>query len=80
MRARIKGDGERPMLFALSTCRDFIRTVPARSHDSTGPRILTPIQKTTFPTRRGMRACRPNRFPYGSSRSRMLTPSLLASR
>jgi hypothetical protein len=33
MRARIKGDGERPMLYVFNTCRDFIRTVPALQHD-----------------------------------------------
>lgn len=34
MRARMKGDGERPMLYVFSTCVDFIRTVPALQHDS----------------------------------------------
>ncbi len=33
MRARIAGDGETPMLFVFSTCRDFIRTVPVLQHD-----------------------------------------------
>lgn len=33
MRSRIKGDGEKPMLFVFSTCKDFIRTVPALQHD-----------------------------------------------
>lgn len=33
MRARIKGDGESPMLYVFKTCRDFIRTVPALQHD-----------------------------------------------
>jgi hypothetical protein len=33
MRARIRGDGETPMLFVFSTCRDFIRTIPALTHD-----------------------------------------------
>src|SRR5262249_23130954 len=33
MRARIRGDGEYPHLFVFSTCRDFLRTVPALQHD-----------------------------------------------
>jgi hypothetical protein len=33
MRQRIRGDGETPMLFVFPTCRDFIRTVPALTHD-----------------------------------------------
>ena len=33
LRARIKGDGERSMLYVFSTCKDFIRTVPAMQHD-----------------------------------------------
>jgi hypothetical protein len=33
MRARIVGDGERPMLYVFDTCRDFIRTVPVLQHD-----------------------------------------------
>jgi hypothetical protein len=33
MRARILGDGTRPMLFVFDTCRDFIRTVPVLQHD-----------------------------------------------
>ena len=40
MRARLKGDGEVPMLFVLSTCRDFIRTVPALQHDPDRPEDL----------------------------------------
>jgi len=40
MRARIKGDGERPMLYTFSTCRDFIRTVPALQHDPDRPEDL----------------------------------------
>ena len=35
MRARIIGDGERPMLYVFETCRDFIRTVPVLQHDPT---------------------------------------------
>jgi hypothetical protein len=37
MRARLKGDGERPMLYVFSTCRDFLRTVPALQHDADRP-------------------------------------------
>jgi hypothetical protein len=33
MRARINGDGKRPMLYVFETCRDFIRTVPVLQHD-----------------------------------------------
>ena len=33
LRARIAGDGERPMLYVFETCRDFIRTVPVLQHD-----------------------------------------------
>jgi len=40
MRARMKGDGERPALFVFSTCVDFIRTVPALQHDADRPEDL----------------------------------------
>lgn len=40
MRARLKGDGERPMLFVFSTCKDFIRTVPVLQHDQSRPEDL----------------------------------------
>ncbi len=33
LRARIAGDGGRPMLYVFDTCRDFIRTVPSLPHD-----------------------------------------------
>ena len=33
LRARITGDGARPMLYVFDTCRDFIRTVPVLQHD-----------------------------------------------
>lgn len=33
LRARLKGDGERPMLVVFDTCRDLIRTLPALQHD-----------------------------------------------
>ena len=34
MRARINGDGVRPMLYVFETCRDFLRTVPVLQHDA----------------------------------------------
>jgi hypothetical protein len=40
VRARLKGDGERPMLFVFSTCADFIRTVPVLQHDQSRPEDL----------------------------------------
>lgn len=41
MRARMIGDPDgRPMLYAFSTCRDFVRTVPALQHDSAKPEDL----------------------------------------
>lgn len=33
VRARLKGDGERPMIYFFATCRDSIRTLPALQHD-----------------------------------------------
>lgn len=33
MRARLKGDGERPMIYTFATCVDSIRTIPALQHD-----------------------------------------------
>lgn len=35
LRARLVGDGERPMIYFFSTCRDTIRTLPALQHDQT---------------------------------------------
>jgi hypothetical protein len=35
LRARLIGDGERPMIYFFSTCRDSIRTLPALQHDLT---------------------------------------------
>lgn len=35
VRARLVGDGERPMIYFFSTCRDTIRTLPALQHDQT---------------------------------------------
>jgi len=40
MRARMKGDGENPMLYVFSTCTDFIRTVPSLQHDINRPEDL----------------------------------------
>jgi len=40
MRARMKGDGERPALFVFSTCVDFIRTIPSLQHDKDRPEDL----------------------------------------
>lgn len=38
MRRRLQGDGDgRPMLYTFSTCKDFIRTVPALQHDPDRP-------------------------------------------
>ena len=38
MRRRLQGDGDgRPMLYTFSTCRDFIRTLPALQHDPDRP-------------------------------------------
>lgn len=37
VRARLKGDGERPALYVFSTCLDWIRTVPALQHDEGRP-------------------------------------------
>jgi Terminase large subunit, T4likevirus-type, N-terminal len=37
VRARLKGDGEKPGLFIFSTCRDLIRTLPAVQHDEGRP-------------------------------------------
>lgn len=33
VRARLKGDGDRPGLYFFDTCRDLIRTLPALQHD-----------------------------------------------
>jgi hypothetical protein len=37
VRARLKGDGEKPMIYFFSTCPDIIRTLPAMQHDITRP-------------------------------------------
>ena len=45
MRSRLRGDGENPMLFVFSTCRDFIRTVPILQHDRDRPEDLDTEQE-----------------------------------
>jgi hypothetical protein len=40
MRSRMKGDGERPMIYTFSTCIDSIRTIPALQHDQDKPEDL----------------------------------------
>lgn len=45
MRARIKGDGDFPMLFVFDTCKDFIRTVPVLQHDPDRPEDLNTEQE-----------------------------------
>lgn len=40
MRQRLRGIGERPMLYVFSTCRDFIRTIPSLQHDTNKPEDL----------------------------------------
>lgn len=37
MRARMIGNGERPMVYCFSTCADSIRTIPAMQHDPDRP-------------------------------------------
>ena len=37
LRARLIGDGERPMIYFFSTCIDSIRTLPALQHDQNRP-------------------------------------------
>lgn len=37
LRARLQGDGERPMVYFTSNCRDSIRTLPALQHDRNKP-------------------------------------------
>lgn len=37
LRARLKGDGERPMIYFFSACKDSIRTLPALQHDQAKP-------------------------------------------
>lgn len=37
VRSRLIGDGDRPMIYFFSTCRDTIRTLPALQHDANKP-------------------------------------------
>ena len=37
LRSRLNGDGETPMIYFFSTCRDTIRTIPALQHDQAKP-------------------------------------------
>lgn len=37
MRARLLGNGERPMVYCFTTCKDSIRTIPALPHDPMRP-------------------------------------------
>lgn len=37
VRQRLKGDGERPMIYWFSTCQHLIRTLPALQHDQKKP-------------------------------------------
>ncbi len=37
LRARLKGDGERPMIYFFDTCQHIIRTLPALQHDTLRP-------------------------------------------
>ena len=40
VRARLKGDGEHPMLFVSSACKALIRTLPLLQHDPDRPEDL----------------------------------------
>lgn len=40
VRARLRGDGEKPALFIFDTCRDLIRTLPVLQHDPARPEDL----------------------------------------
>ena len=40
VRARLKGNGEHPMLFVFSTCVALIRTLPLLQHDPDRPEDL----------------------------------------
>lgn len=45
VRARLRGDGDTPMLFVFNTCRDFIRTLPVLQHDRDRPEDLDTDQE-----------------------------------
>ncbi len=49
VRARLIGDGERPMIYFFSTCRDSIRTLPALQHDSDKPEDVDTEQEDHAP-------------------------------
>lgn len=40
LRARLRGDGEKPALLIFDTCRELIRTLPALQHDNARPEDL----------------------------------------
>lgn len=40
LRARLKGDGEKPAIYWFSTCKDAIRTLPIQQHDDKRPEDL----------------------------------------
>jgi len=40
LRARLKGDGEKPAIYFFSTARDIIRTLPIQQHDENRPEDL----------------------------------------
>ena len=44
VRARLLGDGERPMLYVFKTCTGLIRTLPLLQHDPDRPEDLDTTQ------------------------------------
>lgn len=49
LRARLEGEGGRPMLYAFSTCVDLIRTLPALQHDEKRPEDVNTDQEDHAP-------------------------------
>lgn len=49
VRARLIGDGERPMIYFFSTCKDSIRTLPALQHDADKPEDVDTEQEDHAP-------------------------------
>lgn len=49
VRARLKGDGERPALYVFSTCTDLIRTLPMLQHDPDRPEDVDTDQEDHAP-------------------------------
>lgn len=49
LRARLVGDGERPMIYFFSTCKDAIRTLPALQHDADKPEDVDTEQEDHAP-------------------------------